>query len=337
MRKLATIATINQILTHPNADNLELAKVRGWQVVVLKGEFKEGDLCVYCEIDSVLPERPEFEFLRERKFRIKTIKLRGALSQGICFPLSILEGHGPVQQNGDDMKVEEDDDVTEVLGVTLCQPPMPACLGGDVVGPFPSFIPKTDCERIQNHSWILDELNGLEWAATEKLDGSSCSTWWKDGELHVCSRNLELKDSDRNAFWQAARTHGLADKLRDNPGFALQAELLGPGIQGNRYRVLQPTLYIFDVYDWHRRRYLDFMNYRLFCDQHDLEAVPLVAYGSHLRDLASILREADSESELFPTPREGIVWRPCQERYDSRIGRVAFKAISNTFLLKQKD
>lgn len=330
MRKLATIATIDQILPHPDADSLELAKVRGWQICVKKGEFKEGEWCVYCEIDSLMPERPEFEFLRDRKFRIKTIRLRGECSQGICFPLSILP-------ESISLDACNDEDVTEELGVTLYQPPMPACLGGDVVGPFPSLIPKTDCERIQNHTWILEELNGLEWAATEKLDGSSMTALWKDGELHVASRNWELKESNRNAFWQAARAQGLADKLRGTPGFALQGELLGPGIQGNRYRELKPTLYIFDVYDCFQRRYLDFMDYRLFCDQHDLETVPLNAYGSHLRDLASILREADSESELFPTPREGIVWRPCQERYDSRIGRVAFKAISNTFLLKQKD
>lgn len=330
MRKLATIATIDQILPHPNADSLELAKVRGWQICVKKGEFKEGDLCVYCEIDSLMPERPEFEFLRDRGFRIKTIRLRGELSQGICFPLSVLECCVPVF-------LEDGVNITDALGVQLYQPPMSACLDGDVVGPFPSFIPKTDCERIQNHSWILDELNSLEWAATEKLNGSSCSAWWKDGELHVASRNWELRANDRNAFWQAARRQGLADKLSSAPGFAIQAELLGPGIQGNRYRVLQPTLFVFDVYDLQQHRYLDFLDYRLFCEQHDLESVPLIAYGSHLRDLASILREAEGDSELYPTPREGLVWRPCQERDDPRIGRVAFKAISNTFLLKQKD
>ncbi len=170
MRKLATIATIDQILPHPNADTLELAKIRGWQVVVKKGEFQSGDLCVYCEIDAVMPERPEFEFLRDRKFRIKTIRLRGELSQGICFPLSILP-MGEVY-----LEPLEGDDVTEALGIQLHQPPIPACLSGDVNGVFPSFIPKTDCERIQNHSWILEgksvlnfnaEREGLVWKLME--------------------------------------------------------------------------------------------------------------------------------------------------------------------------
>src|SRR6056297_1634516 len=91
-RKLATIAKIEEIKEHPDADALELAQIRAWQVVVKKDEFETGDLCVYCEIDSVMPDRPEFEFLRPRKFRIKTTKLRGKISQGIAFPMDILTG-----------------------------------------------------------------------------------------------------------------------------------------------------------------------------------------------------------------------------------------------------
>lgn len=331
MRKLATIETINDLRLHPNADSLELATVRGWQICVKKGEFQSGDRCVYCEIDSVLPERPEFEFLRDRKFRIKTIRLRGELSQGICFPLSILHGHVD-----DAVILWPGDDVTKELGVTLYQPPIPACLGGDVVGAFPSFIPKTDAERIQNIEWVFHECASLDWAATEKLDGSSASYFYKDDTLHVCSRNWELKDSDRNAFWQAARTHELADKLKGTT-LAIQGELLGPGIQGNRYGFKKPTLYVFDVFDWQQRRYLDFVEYRVFCGKKDLEVVPLNAYCAKLRDLPATLRDAEGQSELHSCLREGVVWRPCKEQTHYKLGRLMFKAISNAFLLKNKD
>ena len=81
MRNLASIQKISKLEPIPNADTIEKATVLGWELVVKKGEFKEGDLCVYCEIDSVLPERPEFEFLRTKKFRIKTIKFKGQISQ----------------------------------------------------------------------------------------------------------------------------------------------------------------------------------------------------------------------------------------------------------------
>src|SRR6185503_10263785 len=100
-----------------------------------KGEFQVGDLAVYCEIDSLLPDRPEFEFLKARGFRIRTIRLRGEISQGICFPLSILpEG----------TEITEGADVTDALGVTKYEPPIPASLSGVMKGGFPSFIPKTD-------------------------------------------------------------------------------------------------------------------------------------------------------------------------------------------------
>src|SRR3954469_22798694 len=106
MRTLASIQTVNAAEPIPNADAIERIRVLGWWVVVKKGEFKPGDKLVYCEIDSLLPERPEFEFLRLSSFkpaqlddagetilpagfRIKTVKLRGQVSQGICFPLSI--------------------------------------------------------------------------------------------------------------------------------------------------------------------------------------------------------------------------------------------------------
>jgi RNA ligase (TIGR02306 family) len=169
-RKLATIAKIDEIRPHPNADVLEIVKIRGWQVITKLGEFQPGDLCVYCEIDSVMPERPEFEFLRPRKFRIKTTKLRGKISQGIAFPLSVIGPEDSINH------LDEDDiglDVTELLGVTKYEEPIPANLGGDVKGGFPAHSIKTDEFRVQNlsneeykkyHDWYL-------WVATEKLDG----------------------------------------------------------------------------------------------------------------------------------------------------------------------
>lgn len=166
MRQLASIQKIQEILDHSNADNLEIARIKGWQVIIRKGEFKEGDLCVYCEIDSVMPEKPEFEFLAPRKYRIKTTKLRGEISQGIAFPLSILnqgdwefglisisteeKGYTPsIKRKGDSSILNEINlvpglDVTEILGVTKYDPPIPACLGGTALGRFFSHSIKTD-------------------------------------------------------------------------------------------------------------------------------------------------------------------------------------------------
>ena len=169
-RKLATIAKIEDIRPHPNADVLELAIIRGWQVVVKIGEFQPGDLCVYCEIDSLMPERPEFEFLAKYKYRIKTTKLRGQISQGIAFPISIIPSKWllytdkePEYIDYDEVrpaiKIEEGADVTDVLGIIKYDPPLPANLGGVALGKFFTHSIKTDEERIQNLTEIYDEYN----------------------------------------------------------------------------------------------------------------------------------------------------------------------------------
>ena len=139
MRKLASIQRIKALEPIPDADSIEKATVLGWQLVVKKGEFQVGDLCVYCEVDCLLPDRPEFEFLKNRGSRIRTIRLRGQVSQGICFPLSILPAGTPI---------EEDLEVTELLDIVKFEPPIPACLAGIQKGEFPSFIPKTDETRV---------------------------------------------------------------------------------------------------------------------------------------------------------------------------------------------
>ena len=156
--RLASIQTVNAVEPIPNADAIEKIRVLGWWVVVKKGEHRPGDKLVYCEIDSLLPERPEFEFLRREQlqagpdrrrpaqtilpagFRIKTVKLRGQVSQGICFPLSILPPGAPT---------EEGADVTDLLGVLKWEPPLPVGMGGKVKGQFPGFLPKTDETRVQ--------------------------------------------------------------------------------------------------------------------------------------------------------------------------------------------
>ena len=160
-RKLASIQKILSITTIPNSDNLEVCQILGWNVVIRKGDFTVGEKIVYCEVDSILPEKPEFEFLRPRGFRIKTIKLRGQISQGIALPLNILTKNGYV----------EGMDVTEELGIKKYVPYIPAQLVGKVKGSFPSFIPKTDEIRIQSVPEVLTRHNGKVFNITEKVDG----------------------------------------------------------------------------------------------------------------------------------------------------------------------
>ncbi len=163
-RTLASIDVIRELNPISGADNIEVAKIKGWNVVVKKGEFNIGDKVVYCEIDSILPERPEFEFLKDRNYRIRTIKLRGQVSQGICFPLSILNSF-------ETDNLEPGLDVTGILGVTKYEKPVPVNLRGRMRGPISRLaVPKTDEMRVQNISDVLERQKGKTFYVTEKID-----------------------------------------------------------------------------------------------------------------------------------------------------------------------
>jgi RNA ligase (TIGR02306 family) len=219
MRKLASIKIIDDIQPIEGADMIELAVVGGWKVVIAKDVgHKVGDHVVYCEIDSFLPIEPEFEFLRKSSFkkmgaqegfRLKTIKLRGQVSQGLIIPLrdaiDVI-----IRRSGMDYvgTFAEDDDVTGMLGIQKYEPPVPAQLAGKAKGNFPGFIQKTDEERVQNltrdyEGWKLQSAH--QFYAAEKLDGSSATFYLRDGQFGVCSRNLELVEVEDNTFWKVAR------------------------------------------------------------------------------------------------------------------------------------
>ncbi len=326
MRTLASIQRIKALAPIAGADAIEKATVLGWQLVVKKGEFQVGDLAVYCEIDSLLPDRPEFEFLKARGMRIRTIRLRGEISQGICFPLSILPGG---------VELIEGADVTEVIGVEKYEPPIPADLSGIMKGGFPSFIPKTDETRVQVLQDMLDKYAGTQCYVTEKLDGSSVTYYLQDGEFGVCSRNLELFESAENSLWKVARSLQIEEKLRARGGnHALQGEIVGEGIQGNLYKLRGQTVFFFNLFDITAYRFLNFAEFEAAMQEMELQSVPVLdrAY-TLINDIPQLVALGTGRSTLYNVEREGVVIRPLTETRDL-MGRVSFKAISPEFLLK---
>ena len=331
MRHLASIQRIKSLDPIENADAIQRATVLGWQLVVKKDEFQVGDLCIYCEIDSLLPDRPEFEFLRPRKMRIRTVRLRGQVSQGICFPLSFLP---------QGVDIEEGADVTEAMGITQYEPPMPANLLGVARGPFPSFIPKTDETRVQVLQEVLDKYAGETCYVTEKLDGSSVTYFWKDDRFGACSRNLELLEDPENSIWQVAYALSLSDKLAALGGnWALQGEIIGEGIQKNKYRLRGQQVRFFNAFDINAYRYLDFAEFQAMLERLELLSVPVLETAYTLsNDIPALVEKSVGKSALHPDAhREGIVIRPLAERQDATLGRVSFKAISPEFLLKYEE
>lgn len=329
MRKLASIQRIKALDPIAGADAIERATVLGWQLVVKKGEFQVGDPCVYCEIDCLMPNRPEFAFLQPRGMRVRTVRLRGQISQGICFPLGILPP-------GTD--TAEGIDVTDALGITKYEPPIPANLAGKVKGGFPGFIPKTDETRVQVLQEVLDEYRGARCYVTEKLDGSSVTFYVKDGEFGACSRNQELHETAENSLWKVARALDLEAKLRSLGDFALQGEIIGEGIQGNKYKVRGQAVHFFNLFDIRQVKYADCGDFVRVMESLQLASVPLLTTEYELtNDIQALVQMAIAPSRLNPAlPREGIVIRPLQEATTSaaQLGRVSFKAINPEFLLK---
>ena len=279
MRKLASIQLISELRPIEGKDKIVLATVMGWHVIVKKDEFKVGDKCVYIEIDSVLPETPEFEFLRSKNFRIRTMKMGGVLSQGIVFPLSIL----PPSQK----KYAVGDDVTDLVGVKQYEPTMDIERPKNQKQPskcakflmrfgwyrnllnskkakrgFPDFITKTDEIRIQNAPFMLEDKS--RYVVTEKVDGSSGTyalvyhkrklPFLKPKEEYiVCSRNVRLFSHDDSNYWKVSDKYDIKNLLclicreRKTEWAAIQGEVVASDIQKNKYHVTEPQLYVFNI------------------------------------------------------------------------------------------
>lgn len=362
MRKLASIKAIRSIAPIKGKDLIGLATVDGWNVIIQLSQFKPGDKCVYVEIDSVMPEKPEFEFLRKRDFRIRTLKMAGVISQGICFPLDIL----PPKKNGTEYEIGED--VTDVIGVKQYEPtmdkePEEATNGKGKKfykflmrfkwfrrlvmghkkkkGGFPSFISKTDEIRIQNMPNIVEDKR--EWVATEKVDGQSGSfalvrhkrPWPLSDKFEyiVCSRNLRLCKPDNSTYWTVSEKYKIENTLRnmigDRDWIAIQGECVGPKVQGNKYKVTEPDLYVFNlIYPTGR---LGSIVAKSIIENHGMKFVPILSDSYVLPDtVQEVLDYAHGQSALGDTLREGIVFR-------SKDGTHSFKAVDPLFLLKYNE
>lgn len=352
MRKLASIQRITELTPIEGKDRIVLASVLGWRVIVNKEDYQPGDLCVYIEVDSQLPEKPEFEFLKKCNYRIKTMKMAGVISQGICFPLSILPERST--------PYEEDEDVTSLLGVVKYDPylqeePQPVqpkkkswlmrfkwyrkffAKHRSNKGGFPDFISKTDETRIQSAPWYLND-NRNSYVATEKVDGTS-GTWALKRhkrfllpdrfEFIVCSRNMRLQ-KDASIYWQVAEKYNIETVLHNLIGrsdfVAIQGECIGPKIQGNKYRVASPHMYVFNVIYPSGR--MGSVQARNLIGTRGLNFVPIVNAHYYLpQTVEEVLKYAHGQSALADTLREGLVVR-------SQDGKQSFKAVDPEFLLK---
>lgn len=360
MRTLASIQRVREIRPIEGADAIECAVINGWTVVAKKNEFHVDDLVIYCEIDSWIPTELA-PFLSKGKSpreyegvsgeRLRTVRLRGQLSQGLILPLTIIPGY---EEFGDVPHVELTDEhgvkslvplvegfeVTEILGIQKWEAPIPAQLRGQIKGMFPSFLRKTDEERIQNLIKFFPQFIGTKFNLHEKLDGSSMTVYYRDGEFGVCSRNLDIAETEDNSFWQVANRYRLREKLACFRNYAIQGELVGPGVQKNRYNLKEIDVYVFNVFSIDSGEYLCANDAKALTEQLGMKFVPFVMDHEFTENdtVESLLALAEGPSVLNSSvEREGLVWRPYREQEIRNLGRLSFKTISNKFLEKGGD
>lgn len=353
-RKLARIEQVSDLVPIEGADLIELAKIKGWQCVVKKGEFKVGDLAMYFEIDSFLPEDSRYEFLRKNcfktnddrsGFRLKTIRLRKQLSQGLLLPMKEFpEVTNPT----------EGMDCTQLLNVIKYEIPIPVSLRGEIKGNFPAHTPRTDQERIQNlDRQLWDLYKDIPFEVTMKLDGTSCTFYYNNGDTGVCSRNLDLKKPEEGntnvpVYWDMATNLDILERLKKyGKNISVQGEIVGLGIQGNPEGLTYKKFFCFDVYLQDEKRHaLPIERYQILKDLNSInnntdvepriiDHVPVIEPQFHaFRYRFDDLLKMASGPSIVSKIREGIVFKS-EKLVDGQV--FSFKVINNDYLLSEKD
>lgn len=337
MRKLASIRRISDITPIKDADFIQCAYVDGWMVVVKKGEFQVGDLCIYIEVDSWVPyelapflthkDQEPKEFNGVKGNRLRTKILRDCLSQGLVLPLSVLPNTS---------SYEEGNDVSDILGIQLYEKPLPPELIGKARGNFPSYVPKTDLDRVQNLKSKFNNLQQGKWCITEKLHGVSTTFILDlDSVFHVCSKNMDILPDEHNVYWKAASLYNIFNVMKryNLKGIVIQGEIIGEGLSGGNYYSQPLDFYVFGIYSIIKGSYLLPSEVQYACETLGLKHVPIIEmdYSISEHTIYSLLEMADGMSVINPNiRREGLVFKSTTDT------SLSFKVVSNKWLLKHE-
>ena len=344
--KLASIEKILKLSPIDGADRVETAHILGWTVVVKKGEFSVGDLVVYIPIDTVVPETPVFEFLRDRKFRVKTIKLRGQLSQGLIVPKEYFNISNP----------KEGQDVGSIVGVKKYEKPdnnptytettlwekikrfLFPRLGKGSRSPFPThLLPITDEERIQNIPEVLKKYRYKLFSVSHKMDGSSITiihykNIFGKSKYRICSRRFELHDKD-NDWYKVFKSTNFEVHIRDlvkqygTNDIMVQGEAIGK-FNGNHHKLQDNQIRLFNIFVKGKR--LPPESFNNVCELLNIPRCPLYGLVTLNHSMEEILKVSEVKDVLNPDAEgEGLVWRCGEDDF-------SFKVINNKYLIKEK-
>jgi RNA ligase (TIGR02306 family) len=320
---------------HPNADRLDVLKIRGqaWQCVSAKDNFKTGDMAVYLPIDSVLPETlvTQLGIANYYSKRLRTVKLRGQISQGMVAPLSILTANADPSAETPRMV---GDDVTAELGITKYDPPIPVEMSGKVRPHDGRFVKYTDIENFKRYPDVFKD--GEMVVITEKIHGTNGRAANIEGEIHVGSHNLNLIEAEGNLYWRGATLLDVKNKLK--PGEQIFFEVYGHKVQDLGYGK-KPGEISVGVFDFMvDGKYLGDGDLGKLLNERGWQdfAVPVLHRGEWSKDL--IATHSDGPSTLSDdTVREGFVVKPAVETVSEALGggRKIIKVISDAYLLRK--
>ena len=349
MRKLASIQKIVSVGPIEGADRIELVHVLGWQCVAGKGDFKAGDLCVYFEVDSFLPIKPEYEILRASSYRnnafmgegfkLRTMKFKGQISQGLVLKTALIP-----QLQG--MELTEGMDITDLLGIREWEMPEMASSVGTIKQGKPDFIHTTDEMRIQSEPNLLPAFAGLPYYITTKMDGSSRSVGFREADgLFYTTQSCTIMDDGKSDFVNYIKSKGIASYIRDYAienrlkTLVVQGEWCGEGIQKNRLKLMSPEWFVFTVSIDGKRVSLEKM--KEVCRVIGAKMVPVEETGDDLTQkyptIDDLLERANGVG-YNGTQREGIVIRPIQPVYSEILSSsLSMKVLNNKYLLKNED
>jgi hypothetical protein len=341
--RLATIQRIHSITPHPNPEvlRIECAKIKEWPVVIPKGIYKNDDLVVFIEIDSVVPATDAFAFMERQKYRVWNARFKGAPSSGLVQPLSIIDGcqcsgqpHGPdpepdtviIQERGPVepppilARLVEGDDVTELLGVIKYERPLDLSVSGQAQGWFPTHIISiSDETNALGYPEALLELEGKQIYITQKADGSSTTFIYgpnKEGivEYQACSRRQILKEG--SGFpWRATIKYDIKNKMIAlDRHLAIQAESIGPKLNGNSMELKDIEIRTFRVKDLTTRKIIGFEGLENICTTFGLPMVKVIEvcdFDKNIHTVEYFRKLADSQTwDSNGKPAEGIVVAP---------------------------
>ena len=326
--KLASLQSITDLRPIAGADFIQAATVLGYQTVVKKGEFADHDLCLWHEPDTIVPDRPEYEFLRKQNFRLKVSRFKGQVSQGLALPLHKFQLPAGLQPG---------DDVSDLIGVKKYEKPMPANLAGVAKGAFPGWLIKTDEPNLRSNPAALEEFQGRECVATQKIDGTSATFYWRQGVFGVCSRNLELLEDPQHALWRIAADYKIAAALQSLKGdYAIQGEVYGEGIQGNHAKIRNVALAVFNLFDIVAHAFIGYDELATFCQSQNLPLVRPVWRGAFGFTLDQCVALANQQEYTPGAPAEGLVFRTVKEARSLALpsGRLSAKVVSEAYCLK---